>query len=80
MPRQNTSHTEASLRSLAAVYYETAQKLTALADRFRKDKIKGSLSLGHQKGLEAGLVSARRFIREANAKLDYWVEDSRGIL
>lgn len=71
MSRVNMSHDYKSVLTLAIHLEELSAELRTLSGRLKKDLgPKGKIKLAHQVSIENGVLAIRKFVREADTKLD----------
>lgn len=77
MPRQNVLFNEKGFRELAKRYAALAAELEAVAEKMRAAKMTCHVSMAHTAMIHQGLVSSRKFVRQAHSKLDAYLFQPR---
>lgn len=80
MPRQNVLFNEKGFRELAKRYAALAAELEAVADKMRASKMTGHVSMAHTAMIHDGLVSTKKFVRQAHAKLDAYLDEQANLI
>lgn len=74
MPRQNVLFNEKGFRELAKKYAKLAAELEAIAEKMKAAKMTGHVSMAHTATIHEGLLASRKFLRQANDKIDTWID------
>lgn len=75
MPRQNVLFNERGFRELAKRYAQLAADLESVAEKMKQHKMSQHVSMAHTATISDGITSTKKFIRQAHAKLDAWLDE-----
>lgn len=74
MPRQNVRFNEKGFRELAKKYAQMADELEAIAEKMKAARMTSHVSMAHTATIHEGLLASRKFVRQANDKIDTWID------
>lgn len=80
MPRKNVLFNERGFRDLAKRYAQLATEIEAVADKMRSHKMSHHISMAHTAAISDGITSTKKFIRQAHAKLDAWLDEQNQLI
>lgn len=80
MPRQNVLFNEKGFRELAKRYAQLTAEIEAVADKMKAHRMSQHVSMAHTATIWEGIVSAKKFIRQAHAKIDSWLDEQQTII
>lgn len=80
MPRQNVAFNEKGFRELAKRYAQLTAEIEAVADKMKANRMSQHVSMAHTATICEGIASTKKFIRQAHAKIDSWLDEQETII